>query len=690
MAKMVQGYEFPDDATPDEIQKALASVRPARKAEVEAPPPPEEMSWGEYGKGLARSAASGLTFNWSDELIAAARAKNEGIPYEEALADERAKKKQFEEQYPVAAFGAEMAGSLPTMAIPGLGPAKAVQAATRVGRAYNSPLGQMARVGAKQGALSGTGESESTDTFSAEDIAQRVKGAGTGAAVGAGVGAGLGVGAKALAPAASAVVERFSPKKAEDVAKAKVLQDLERSNMTPAQAKKEFEILQQSGAKPSYFDVNPSLTSRAESVVQREGAAGEGIVEDIANRQRDQRQRVMGEAKSALGQTKSYYESAEDAAEALRKNAKPLYDKAYEAKIPLEAQYELQTVMNDVKQAFPSAIKDAERLFIAERRGGDFKRVGTRELKNGNEAFSEIPAVRQWDYIMRGLGQTIEKETEAVTGKVSQLGRAATMMRNEIGTILDKEVPAFGEARARYKGDIEVKQALNDARKGFGRADPEELAIAWKGMSDAEKEAYRAGALKNMRDSLFGSGDFTDATKRIGQAVQDRRDALNIIMPDKLTARLFQDYLAAEAKMVANAQRIKGGSQTARRQQLGKDLEADLDLGALGQAGQAAAQAASGRGIAAMNTLFNIIAKSPAIPEKRVEAIGQMLRANDMKGVERLTKSLEAFIQEREQKAARNLKVGTKAAGALGNVVGGKTAESPGEEIPSLTITRDR
>jgi hypothetical protein len=303
-------------------------------------------------------------------------------------------------------------------------------------------------------------------------------------------------------------------------------------------------------------------------------------------------------------------------------------------------------------------------------------------------AFTEIPAVRQWDYIMRGLGQAVEKETDSVTGKVSQLGRAATMMRNEIGTILDKEVPEFGAARARYKGDIEVKQALNDARKGFGRADPEELAIAWKGMSDAEKEAYRAGALKNMRDNLFGSGDFTDATKRIGQAVQDRREALNIIMPDKLTARLFQDYLGAEAKLAANAQRIKGGSPTERRKRLGADLEANLDLGALGQAGQAASQAAGGHGMAAMNTLFNLIAKSPVIPEKRIEAIGQMLRANDMAGVARLTKSLESFMAEQERKAARNVKVGTKASGAAGNVVGGNMAESEGEDIPPLTIRR--
>lgn len=686
MPKIVQGYEFPDDATQEEIQKALSSVRPQRAKprdeEADIAPPKEEMSWGEYAKGLGRSAAAGLTFNFSDEMIAALRARNEGISYDEALADERAKKKAFEEQYPVAAIGSEIAGGLPTMLIPGLGGVKAAQTAGRVGKILNAPITQMATAGAKQGALSGLGEAEGNVT-TAEGIASRAAGAATGAATGAGVGAGLNLAGKAAAPVVRNIAERVRPGVADDVAMAKVLQDLERSGMSPAQAQREFEYLQSTGAKPSYFDVSGPLTSRAESIVQREGAAGEGIVEDIAQRQRGQRERVMGQAKERLGQSGNYYDTAEDAAEALRKNAKPLYDKAYAAKIPLEAQYDLQVIMNDMKEAFPQAEQYARQLFAAERRSGDFKRTGTRETPTGNEAFDMIPKVQQWDYIMRGLGQTIEKETDNVTGKVTQLGGAAKMMRNEIATILDKEVPDFAAARAQYKGDLEVKQALENARKGFSRADPEELAIAWKGMSEAEREAYRAGALKNIRDSLFKSGDFTDATKRIGQAVQDRREALNIIMPEKASARLFQDYLEAEAKLAANARRMKEGSPTERRGRLRADLEGDVDLGALGMAGDVV----MGRHGTLMNKVFTLLAKSPTIPEKRVEALGKMLRENDLKGVERLTKSLEAFVAEQERKAQRNLKAGKTVAGRAGRVAGGETAESPGEPIPELTIT---
>lgn len=689
MPKIVEGFSFPDDATGAEIDAFLKKNRKAPEQKDPLAGMPEErpdMSWGEYGKGLARSAASGLTFNWSDEGIAAIRARVEGIPYEQALADERTKKKAFEEQYPKMAIGAEIAGGVPTMFVPGLGAAKVAQStmqAGRLGRAMAGPVAQATKAGAIQGTLAGTGESESTDVFSAEDIAQRLKGGAQGAAVGAGVGAGIGTAVKVGTPIVKGVMERVRPgAMAEDVAKMKVLQDLQRSGMTPAQAKKEFEILEQSGARPSYFDVSGPLTSRAESIVQREGAAGEGIVEDIAKRQRDQRERIVGEARGRLGQTKSYYETADDAAEALRTQAKPLYEKAYKAEIPVEAQYDLQVIGNDLKDAFPEALTYARKLFASERRSGDFKRIGTRELPSGNEAFDMIPKVQQWDYIMRGLGQVIEKETDTVTGKVTQLGGGAKKFRSEIATILDNEVPAFGAARKQYKGDLEVKQALEDARKGFNRVDPEELAINWGAMSFAEKEAYRAGALKNIRDSLFGSGDYTDATKRIGQTIQDRRDALSIIMPNPLNARLFQDYLEAEARIAANAQRIKGGSQTERRGRLRADLEGEADLSVLG----AARQAAQGSYFPALNTLFSIIAKNPTIPEKRVEAIGEMLRKNDMKGVERLTKSLEAFVEEQARKQAKAAQVTKAVAGRAGRVSGGEAAEGQGEPIPELTI----
>lgn len=673
---MVQGYNFPDDATEEEIKAALGSIRasaPERKPIANLPPPPEEMGWGEYGKGLARSAASGLTFNFSDEGIAATRAASEGIPYEQALQEEREALKKFRDQYPVAALGSEVAGSLPTMFIPGMGPAKI---AAKVGK-FAEPFVQAAIVGAKQGVPGGFGSGEG-------DVVNRLESSAEGGATAALLGPVLTGAGRIASPMIRGVAERLMPGRySGDVAKMKVLQDLERSKMTPADAQAEFNTMQAAGAPANYFDVSPSLTSRAETIAQRPGAAGEAITEEAINRQQGQRSRLMQEAKEKLGVTESFYDSADNAAEALRKNAKPLYDAAYQAKIPPQAQYDLNVVMDDVRKAFPDAESYAERLYLAERRKG-FKETGTQNLTSPD--FKGLPEVRQWDYIMRGLGQAIEKETDATTGKVTQLGRSATMLKNEIASVLDKNIPEFAAARAQYKGDIEVKNALETARKEFLRADPEELQIAWKGMSDAEKQAYRAGALKSIRDKLFGSADYTDATKRIGQAVQDRREALNIIMPNNANAKLFQDYLEAEAKLATNAQRIKGGSPTARRLEGAKDLNAGPDFTALG----VAKDVATGKPGAALTRVFNFLAQNPAIPEARANAIGEMLRSGTARDVDRVTKSLEAYAAEQAAKETRRRMIEAQASKVTGRVVGGRMADNSEQatELPPLTIRR--
>ena len=690
MAKVIQGYSFPDDVTEEEakafIQKQKAAKAPVQKQEKESfEEPPEEMSWGEYGAGLGKSALSGLTFNWSDEAIARAREALGGPSYEQALQEEREQLKKFRGQYPVAALGSEIAGSIPTMLVPGLGGAKAVQTSARIAEAAK-PFIQAGIAGFKQGVIGGVGGSEADTTTlggAAEAAKEGLIGGGTGAVVGTGLTA-LG---RAATPVIGRIKEWWNPAAhAEDVAKMKVLQDLERSRLTPEQAQAKYEEMAATGAAPSYFDVSPSLTSRAEVIAQRPGASGEALTEDVIARQQGQRKRIMEQAKERLDVDKPYFDSVDDAVTALRTNADPLYKEAYKAKLSPETQYDLQEVMDRVNAAFPKAAKYAEQLYAAD--GKAFRETGTAALSSTK--FSGLPKLQQYDYIMRGLGQVAEKNTD-VAGNITQLGGAAKKLRGEIAEILDNQVPEFAAARAQYKGDMEVKEALLDARKNFLRSDPEELSRTWQTMSDAEKEAYRAGALKSIRDKLFGSADYTDATKRIGQAVQDRREALNIIMPDAKNAKLFQDYLEAEARTAANAQRIKAGSPTARRLEGMKDLEAQPDMTALG----VASDVARGKYIAGANRLFNTLVKNPAIPEARANAIGKILRSGTPEEVDRATKSLVAFVEEQQRKEAARRITEQKVAGVAGRTVAGRVASNrpppPPEddyELPPLTIKR--
>jgi hypothetical protein len=187
-----------------------------------------------------------------------------------------------------------------------------------------------------------------------------------------------------------------------------------------------------------------------------------------------------------------------------------------------------------------------------------------------------------------------------------------------------------------------------------------------------------------MRDKLFGSADNTDATKRIGQAIQDRRDALKIIMPEQMSGQLFQAYLETEAKLAANAQRIKGGSPTARRMEGLKDLDSAPDMTALG----VAKDVASGKPASALNRVFNFLVQNPAIPEKRANAIGEMLKSGTPEEVERVTKSLSAYAENQAKQAAQQKIRAAQATKLATKTVGGRAPEQEPYQMPPLTIRR--
>jgi hypothetical protein len=690
MVKIVEGFSFPDDATGAEITAFLQQNRKKSADPLADMPEKKEMSWGDIAKGVGRSAASGLTFNWSDELIAGARAKSEGIPYEQALKEERETKKQFEGQYPVTAIASELAGSVPTMFVPGLGIAKGAQVASRVARPAlsigektaqfaASPVGQGVKTGAVQGGLSGLGESESENLFSAEDIGSRLKSAAQGAGVGAVIGGGLTKGAEVLSPAVTGVMERFSPKISENVGMSRVLQDLERSGMTPQQAGAEWERMYKAGAPAQLFDVAPALTNRAEVIAQRPGQAGLDIAADVEQRQAGQRGRVNKATRETMGVKGDFYDNEEALTKALRSNAEPFYNAAYQAKIPTQAQAKLQSVMDTVKEAYPESISTAKKLYASDGDGA-LGKFGTKEVSTvpgqSMKAFEEIPEVKQWDYIMRGLYQA---STESRTG--SPLSNNALAMRRKIGEILDQDVSAFKSARAVYKGDKEIMEALENGRK-FSTADPELLKREWKDMGAGERQAYRVGALKNMRDNIFGSADTSDVTKRVGQNIEDRREVLRVIMPNTTSARLLEESLEAEARLFKNASRITGGPATARRIAGGKDLDSS-DFHLLG----IAADVAQGKPSGIWKAMTNILSGDALIPEARANAIGKILRSGTPTEIRNAVNALQNFATENAKRNASTARKTVRGAGLVAEEAG-EYAGTPDYQLPPLTIKR--
>lgn len=135
-------------------------------------------------ENLARAAGQGLTFGWGDELLSLGQAgldqllhgdddKDFWQRYESNVARERRNLEAFRQENPIAAYGAEILGSLPTALLTG-----GSSTATGLGR-----IGTNLAINGIQGAVYGAG-SATGDT-----LADRAWGAVTGAATSAGTGA---------------------------------------------------------------------------------------------------------------------------------------------------------------------------------------------------------------------------------------------------------------------------------------------------------------------------------------------------------------------------------------------------------------------------------------------------------------------------------------------------------------------
>lgn len=154
--------------------------------------------------GMLRSVASGATMGFDDEIVAGIKTGFGYLgDYGTEVESQRKAKKDFADAHPYLDFAGNVAGALPTMFVPGMGAARAINA----GRTA-ATTGQFVRhgavTGAKYGGVAGIGNAdpraEAGDTAipGFGDMLQRVLGGVGGAAIGGAAGGAIGLGAKAV------------------------------------------------------------------------------------------------------------------------------------------------------------------------------------------------------------------------------------------------------------------------------------------------------------------------------------------------------------------------------------------------------------------------------------------------------------------------------------------------------------
>ena len=102
-----------------------------------------------YGGNLLRAGLQGVTFGFADELEAMARAAASDRTYQQEVKDIREDIEEFRETNPVAAYGTEILGAIPTGVGLGIGLLRAGIGTGVLGAA---------KLGAIEGGIYGTGE----------------------------------------------------------------------------------------------------------------------------------------------------------------------------------------------------------------------------------------------------------------------------------------------------------------------------------------------------------------------------------------------------------------------------------------------------------------------------------------------------------------------------------------------------
>ena len=568
----------------EEFYKQYGTLNPSLKsvsldAPAPATPTQDEMvgavPQGSNNAQRARALAKGFAFDFNDEVEAAFRSG-------EIMTDEYYRlKKQINDDYnawaqanPGEAFGLELGGGIASSFLP-LG---AVTKGFQIGSKGFQAGSRMANVGARaaasgalSGAVTGVGQAEGLT-----DIPMSVLG---NAAMGAGVGAGFGklaeYGGRGASIAAQKFKEKFGPdiEVWDDVANRFVrvpeipltAADRRAAEIItgaagptgPYRALGATALANRQGVPSVLGTSNPELAALAEKVLAKPSSGRDTLAKNLVETRIETPERVGGTFKEALPDAGDFFDEQQAVTDRLRAIGNTEYQKAFQfgpvrdpkideviynpelANIWKEAQRQARLDKRELKVSLEPVFDEGGAL-IGSRPTGDV-----------------IPDVETLHTFKRELDTAI---TAAYRKGNGNEGEALKKLRDQMVTRLDELVPDYKIARGKYRGDLEVRKALDDGLKIMSSTvQARDLKKSFAAMSDAEKEAFKTGALEAVTRNIDKSTGGNLANRLAG--AKGKLDKFKAIMgPEE--AKFFERVIAKEKQLYERTSKITGGSRT--------------------------------------------------------------------------------------------------------------------------------
>lgn len=546
---------------------ASAGEGPWTAYQASAPQPPETASARAlralgFVDNVVRQVANGLTFGFMDEGAARMRSLTEGVPYEQAVTEERQRDADFRRENPVTAGVAQFAGAVAS-------PVNRVLPFAR-GQAASLPgaIGRGMVTGAAGGALAGYGEAEGG---AAQQLASTATGAGIGAAAGGLVPAAIAGGA-ALARGARNAIMGPSSTEAERI----LLRDLGRDGVSPAELAARSRAATAAGRPEAIADLGGENVRQVAQVVGRTPGPGMQMAGDMLRQRGGQAQgeRLAQEVRRAVSGD-DFRETFAQLTEQRARAAAPLYAEAYAAQMPRDLR--LQRFLNDpdVREGVRRGLADARREALALDQPFDPAQFGVRITQGRGpdgralEDFQLIDGqmpTRLFDAAQRGLRELAEG-ARGPNGTATSASRRVEELRHALLARMDELNPSFARARAAYAGPSQSMDAMNMGRRLFtdGVDAAEFTARDIARLSPSEREFFRTGVARGLLDRVGSAVDNAEQTRlnRLFFTPQVRERLRAAFDSDEEFGR-FASSLRAEMNMAATNRAVApgGGSPT--------------------------------------------------------------------------------------------------------------------------------
>lgn len=369
----------------------------------------------------------------------------------------------------------------------------------------------------------------------------------------------------------------------ESYAASKVTQALMRDGInSPEQMQA---ALQKIGPNASIADLGSNSARLARAAVSQPSLGSSQIQDFLSDRIADQPQRILDSVHEGLGvdQGKSFEEAMDALSQKRSEDSAPLYQKAFSNDSPAwspRIQQFLDTP--EVQQGLQRGIKIQRLNALAENQPFNPSDYAVKDFNEaGDPIISQTPNMRLLDAGKKGLDAMIQDNTDAVTGKVNEMGRALTKTKSAYLDELDNLNPDYAAARQAYAGP---SQSMDVAQKGrqFIKS-PSSVSDKYvSGLSEDDKPFFRLGAADAIQQGVNGMGDSGQlgpdvANKVLGSPT--KRAALAKVFPDDDSFQKFTDTVNNESQMRNTGKNIIGNSNTVSKAQELADAGAGVSPG---------------------------------------------------------------------------------------------------------------